>query len=60
MKDKEYYEKKIQQVLEELEPIAKPLRIKIDYLFYMQHLTDIVNLNLCPVSMHLDKNKRKV
>ncbi len=35
------------------------LRIKIDYLFYMQHLTDIVNLNLCPVSMHLDKNKRK-
>ncbi len=33
MKDKEYYEKKRQRVLEELEPIAKPLGIKVDYVW---------------------------
>ena len=31
MKDKEYCERKRQQVLQELEPIAKPLGIEIDY-----------------------------
>lgn len=29
--DKEYYDKKKKKVLEELEPIANPLGIKIDY-----------------------------
>lgn len=34
------------------------LRIKIDYHFYIQYLSDILNLNLCPVNIHLNGKKR--
>ncbi len=34
------------------------IRIKIDYHFYKQYLSDILNLNLCPVNIRLDKKKQ--
>lgn len=55
MKDKEYYERKRQQILEELEPIAKPLGIKIDYIAdkYREYLVcDNQKICVCGTSVY--------